>query len=138
MLFIILQRKTIQIIRKVMKAKNIFVVAMMAIMPPSVNASADSIQIQFQTCIVNPTSRIDKQTRTPVQPPHIYIDNYTLYFNTPCDGCELRIVDCTDEVVYSIMIPDNTQRIELPDYLLGTYQLQIIRGNFCFHGDIEL
>lgn len=121
-----------------MKVKNFILAVMVAAMMPSVNVNADSIQVRLSTSIILPQKGEYGGHRTPVRIPAVFIDNYTLYFNTPCDGCELRIVDCTDEVVYSIMIPDNTQRIELPDYLLGTYQLQIIRGNFCFLGDIEL
>lgn len=121
-----------------MKTKKYFIAALMAAIMPSVNVSADPIDIELGVKIFDPKFGQDDSHRTPVRVPSVFIDGNILYFNTPCDGCELRIVDCTDEVVYSIMIPDNTQRIELPDYLLGTYQLQIIRGNFCFHGDIEL
>ena len=62
------------------------------------------------------------------------IEDYTLYFNTPCDGYVLRLVD----EFYSTVIPVGATSLVLPSYLSGTYELQIITGYYCFFGDITL
>ena len=42
------------------------------------------------------------------------------------------------DVEYAIEIPENTSTITLPFYLYGEYELQILRGNYCFFGFVEL
>lgn len=74
----------------------------------------------------------------PVQIPSIALDGHTLYFFTPCDGDTLRLVDEDGVVVYSLVIPDGSSSLELPATLSGEYELQIIRGNFCFWGAVML
>ena len=39
---------------------------------------------------------------------------------------------------YETIIPENTSTITLPLNLSGEYELQIIRGNYCFYGSVEL
>jgi hypothetical protein len=39
---------------------------------------------------------------------------------------------------YETIIPENTSTITLPLNLSGEYELQIIRGNYCFYGPVEL
>ena len=87
---------------------------------------------------VDPTTGQEDPTRGPVLIPTISLDDYTLTFETSCDGCLLRLVDDSDEVVYSLVIPTGTTSLVLPSYLSGTYELQIIQGNYCFYGDITL
>ena len=43
-----------------------------------------------------------------------------------------------DNVVYSAVIPTNTTSLVLPSCLSGEYEIQIIQGNICFYGYIEL
>ena len=62
----------------------------------------------------------------------------TLYFDTPCDGCTLNIVDSNNVVVYTIVIPTGTTSLVLPATLFGEYELQIICGNYLFYGKIDL
>ena len=40
----------------------------------------------------------------------ISLDDHTLYFDTPCDGCSLNIVDENDVVVYTLVIPSVLHR----------------------------
>ena len=76
--------------------------------------------------------------KSPIVPPTIYLDDHTLYFDTPCDGCTLNIVDSNDVVVYTTVIPTGTTSLVLPATLSGEYELQIIRGNYLFYGTIDL
>ena len=57
---------------------------------------------------------------------------------TSCDGCILRLINEDGDVEYAIEIPENTSTITLPFYLYGEYELQILRGNYCFFGFVEL
>ena len=43
-----------------------------------------------------------------------------------------------DKVVYSTVIPTNTTNLVIPSTLSGEYEIQIIQGNICFYGYIEL
>ena len=76
--------------------------------------------------------------RSSVKTPSLSLENHTLYFNTSCDGCILRLVNEDGDVEYAIEIPENTSTITLPFYLYGEYELQILRGNYCFFGLVEL
>ena len=76
--------------------------------------------------------------RSPVMAPTLCIEDHTLYFITPCDGCLLQLLNEDGEVEFSIEIPEESETLTLPFYLEGEYELQIIRGNFCFFGFIEL
>ena len=43
-----------------------------------------------------------------------------------------------DNMVYSKVIPINTTNLVIPSTLSGEYEIQIIQGNICFYGYIEL
>ena len=70
--------------------------------------------------------------------PEVSIEDYTLYFDTPCDGCVLRVVNELGVAEYTTVIPVDADELVLPSYLSGDYELQIIRDNWCFYGDITL
>ena len=101
-------------------------------------ASGVGNPIPLEEGYINPTSPHGGLPKSPIQVPEISLDDYTLYFFTPCDGCTLNLVDENNVVVYTIVIPANTTSWVLPATLSGEYELQIIRGNHCFWGMIEL
>ena len=76
--------------------------------------------------------------RTPVLPPSVAIDGHTLYILDGCDGAELAIVSADDDEVYTASLPEGTTLLVLPEWLQGTYELQIRRGQYVFAADIEL
>lgn len=76
--------------------------------------------------------------RSPAMAPSVSLSDHTLYFNTSCDGCVLQLVNEDGDIEYGIIIPEDTETLSLPLYLEGEYELQIIRGNYCFYGYIEL
>ena len=111
----------------------------MVMLPLSnVRVSAEPEDVPLETGIVDPSAPHDNPQREPVKVPEVSIEDYTLYFNTPCDGYVLRLVDEFDSVVYSTVIPVGATSLVLPSYLSGTYELQIIAGIYCFFGDITL
>ena len=87
---------------------------------------------------IDPSVPVRNIKRSPVRVPSLSILDHTLYFASSCDGCTLRLVNEDGDVEYSIEIPENTSVITLPFYLSGEYELQILRGNYCFFGYVEL
>ena len=123
-----------------MVTKRLFLLTLvMALLPlTSEFVSAFPIGVQLQVRIDDPEDNQENKNRTPVLIPDVSIEGYTLCFDTPCDGCTLRVVNEDGDVEYTIVIADGTDELELPSYLEGEYELQIVRGNFCFYGIIEL
>ncbi len=94
-------------------------------------------QLSLQVRITDPTEPYQPIGRSPIAIPTIYLDGYNLQFETQCDACTLQLVSEDGGVEYSIVIPTNTTSLTLPSYLSGEYELQIIRGQFCFYGYVE-
>ena len=111
--------------------------------PVSVFADGEPEQVDLQVSIEDPTLPNDGPHKAPprvpsFQIPTVFLDGHTLYFDTPCDGCTLQLVDEDNFVVYSVTILAGTTEWELPEAISGEFVLQIIRGRYCFFGWIEL
>lgn len=103
----------------------------------SVDAFADvTAPIPFR--VIRTTSPNGHNPKSPVLAPTVYIDGNVLTFDTPCDGCVLQLVDEDDDVVYTTIIPAGTTTLALPSDLEGTFELQIIDGEWMFYADIQL
>lgn len=103
-----------------------------------VSVYADPEGIDLQVGYVDPNDGDDGLNRSPILVPEISLDGYSIIFDTPCDGCMLRLVDANDNVVYSAIIPTGTTSMVLPSSLSGEYKIEIIQGIFCFYGYIYL
>ncbi len=122
-----------------MKKKNFLLSVLMASFSlSSVQMAASPQMVPLEVGYDDPTIGQDDPQRGPVLVPNIGIDGFILYFDTPCDGCLLRIVDDSDNVVYSTVIPADATSLVLPAYLTGNYELQIVTGFYYFYGDITL
>lgn len=100
-----------------------------------------TLKIELICKTIDPTEANKGVHRTPPQIPNIYFDASasTVYFESPCYECTLElVVPDTDTVVYSDIIPDGNDTVQLPTFLSGEYELHIHRGNYCFWGVIEL
>ena len=115
-----------------------YVLALALVLASSFSGVKAQDEIGFEYGIVDPTSGYEPYEKGPVLVPSVSIEDYTLYFTTPCDGCTLRLLDENDVVVYSTVISAGTTSLVLPSYLSGEYEIQIIRGNICFYGYITL
>ncbi len=109
-------------------------------MPAFMNAVCPppGLHITFQRGYIKPTKPGTPNPKSPVLAPTVYIDGNVLTFETPCDGCVLQLVDENDDVVYTTIIPAGTTTLALPSDLEGTFELQIIDGEWMFYADIEL
>ncbi len=108
----------------------------------SVRRSASSMSLfdnlSLQVRLIDPSLPAKGIKRSPAKAPSLSILDHMLYFATSCDGCILRLINEDGDVEYVIEIPENTSTITLPFYLYGEYELQILRGNYCFFGFVEL
>ena len=104
----------------------------------SVNVFAYPVGIELQVGYDDPIDGDEGQQRGPVLIPEISLDGYSIIFDTPCDGCTLRLVDANDNVVCSTIIPTGTTSMVLPSSLSGEYKINIIQGNIYFWGYITL
>ena len=120
-----------------MTKKSFMVIMMTALLPlatPQLNAA--QVPVQLQVRYDDPKINQSGGPKSPVLVPGVSIDDYVLTFDASCLGCELRLMDEDGDVVYTSTITSST--LVLPSYLSGEYELQIIRGNWCFYGYIEL
>jgi hypothetical protein len=79
--------------------------------------------------------------RTPVNIPQVGQTGHTLYFHDEADFTVcLYSVDEDGErtLEYTTFVPSTTESIVLPNDLLGTYVIEVIRGEQHFEGEIEL
>ena len=76
--------------------------------------------------------------RSPVRPPVVYLDGYTLTFESHADFT-LQVVSFDDEsVVFETSVPSSVSEVQLPSYLTGEYELRLYTDSFLFAGYIEL
>ena len=127
--------------------KNFLMIVAIACMafsaPVSALADGGPEQVDLQVSIDNPTLPNNGPHKAPprmpsVQVPVVFLDGNTLYFDEPCSGCTLQLLDEDEEIVYAVVLPNGTTEWELPELASGEYILQIIRGRYCFWGWIEL
>lgn len=105
----------------------------------SINSKAnDPIDIELEVTYDDPEEPQNPGQRCPTLIPRIGLEGFSVYFNTPCDDCLFRLINEDYEVEYSTIIPSGTHTMVLPSYLSGEYRIEIIRGNFCFWGYIDI
>ena len=76
--------------------------------------------------------------KSPVLAPCVYQDGNQLTFDAAIEGCIVQLVDENEDVVFSDSIEENQTSLVLPSTLTGTYELQIIQGDYMFYCEIEL
>jgi len=94
-------------------------------------------RLYLQVRIIDPTVQDEPIGRNPVDIPLLSVEANNISFITPCDGYTLRLVNEEGGIDYSIRIAANTSNITIPSYLTGEYELQLIRGQYCYYGYIE-
>ena len=78
----------------------------------SINVSAKNpTNINLEAGYVDPEDEGGDPHRSPILIPQVGIDNYTLTFYTPCDGCTLRLLDENDNIPFVTVIPVGTYEI---------------------------
>ena len=116
--------------------KNKFFLLAMLVMTLLSLPSSDAYAARVPLTYNDPYLGGPKPHKSPILIPEVDLEGYTLTFFDSCVGCTLQLVNADDEVEYSTVISSDT--LVLPSTLEGQYELQIIRDNLCFYGDIEL
>ena len=76
--------------------------------------------------------------KSPIEPPTVYIEDYTLSFEAGHPDYELTIWDEDDNVVYSTTVWSAQTEVILPSTLSGEYEINLVMGNWLFSGYIIL
>ena len=76
--------------------------------------------------------------KTPIQPPTVYIEEYTLSFEAGHPDYVLNIKDEDCEVVYTTTVYSTQTQVVLPSTLSGDYKIELVMGNWLFTGWINL
>ena len=76
--------------------------------------------------------------RTPMQPPVVYIEDYTLTFAVGHPDYTLIIKDEDGDVVYTTTVFSTDIEVILPSTLSGDYEVNLVMGNWLFTGWISL
>lgn len=123
-----------------MNKKHFLIISLLTAMLSltSVSVYADPIEIPLQINYVDPNDGNLGQQKGSVLIPSVSLDDYSLIFNTPCDGYTLRLLDEDGVVVYSVVIPTCTTSIVLPSWLSGDYKIELQMGYWKFTGYIML
>lgn len=101
-------------------------------------ADAQQIAINFKFQGVHDGLIGNHMPRTPIDPPTVYLEDYTLTFETDHPEYVLYIKDEDDAVVYSTVVSTTVTEVVLPSYLSGYYEIDLVMGDWLFTGWIEL
>ena len=102
------------------------------------DAEAIKEEVELYVRIVEPGKESKPISRAPMRKPSLFIDGYLLQIDRPCNGDIIRLVDENGNIQYSSVVDTISNKISLPGYLTGTFEIQLIRGCFCFYGYIDL
>ena len=96
------------------------------------------IRILFTLHEIHPDTSVP---RSPVIEPQVMQAGYTLYFLDEAD-LVLNIYsedeDGNETLEYTTVVPASTTEIQLPLNLYGSYIIEVVRGEQCFRGGLEL
>lgn len=123
--------------------KKLLLIATAFMMSMTLNAAeqqSDSLVIHFDFTIIDPSTGHNGNHKSPVSQPNVAFDeaSRTVIFTTPCPDATLQVVNTLGVAVYTEELYETTTEVELPETLVGEYELQILRGNICFYATIEL
>lgn len=114
--------------------KNLLILVLMCLSITVMAVSIETLDLDFQCELIRQKPAHHGFPRTPVKSPSASLNDHTLYIEG-ATGCTLQLLQ-DGEIVYSTVILSET--VVLPEELSGTFELQIIRGNYCFWTEIEL
>ena len=76
--------------------------------------------------------------KTPMRPPLVYIEDYTLTFAVGHPDYTLIIKDEDGYVIYTTTVFSTDTELILPSTLSGDYEVNLVMGNWLFTGWINL
>ena len=116
--------------------KKILLFALGAIMMSTNVTAAVKVNLTVQKIDNNPIGHSAPQS--PIMPPTVYIEDYTLTFTAGHPDYVLNIKDEDGNVVYSTVVTSSQTTVVLPSTLSGDYVIELVMGNWLFTGSIIL
>ena len=118
--------------------KKVFILLLSFLLTGVLAKAQTFTPISFSTRIVPHGGIGMGHPRTPINPPTVYLEDMTLTFVADHPEYVLYIKDEDEEVVYSAVVTSTETEVTLPSCLSGTYEIQLVMGNWLFTGWIEL
>ena len=119
--------------------KNVLVLVIIILVGTlSANAQDLGDPIDFNVTEIDPTPMDPGHGKGPIVMPTVWQSGYLLDFHSTHDDYVLRIVDASDTVVYSTVVPSYQTQVWLPTYLIGTYRIELVMNLWLFYGVITL
>ena len=76
--------------------------------------------------------------KSPMRPPVVYIEDYTLAFVADHPEYILNIKDEAGEVIFTTIVYSTETQVTLPETLSGDYEIELMMGNWIFTGIIYI
>ena len=117
----------------------LFILILLMGFPFQTNAKEEVADtLSFEPIYQGPGDNGNELPRSPIVSPMVLINDHTLYFISGCDDTELTIVDASEDEVYGTTISEGMTMLVLPEWLQGTFELQIRCGQYIFVAEIDL
>ena len=94
--------------------------------------------ITLDCSLVDPKVLGNPTPKSPIEIPLVYIEDYTLTFETNHPDYVLNIKDEDGFTVYSAVVYSTQTEVILPSTLSGDYAIELVMGNWLFTGWINL
>jgi hypothetical protein len=76
--------------------------------------------------------------KSPIDPPLLYIEDFTLFFEAYHPDYILNIKDEDGDVVFTTTVYSAQTQVVLPSTFSGDYEVELVMGNWLFTGYINL
>ena len=94
--------------------------------------------VPLQVSILNDERIGHSHPKSLLDPPTVYIEDYTLLFEANHPEYVLNIKDEDGDVVYTTVVYSAQTQVVLPSTLSGDYVIELAMGNWLFTGWINL
>jgi hypothetical protein len=128
-----------------MTKKTILLAGLIALFTPCTHASysTTTVKVAFEARedddlplhVKEPENAGEPNPKSLFPIPKIKLQGNTLHFITPCNGSTFRLVQ-NENICYEVEIMGNT--LTIPGTFTGTYELQIVSGEYIFYTDVTL
>jgi hypothetical protein len=102
------------------------------------NVYAQPLPIEFEVSIFDNKPVGHQTPKSPIQPPTVYVEDYTLTFAANHPEYVLYIKDENDVVVYSTVVTSAETLVTLPSTLSGEYKIELVMDNWLFTGYVSV
>lgn len=94
--------------------------------------------IPFTPQIIDDKTISHGSPKSPIRPPVVYIDDYTLSFTAGHPEYVLTIRNEESDVVYTTVVSSSETQVVLPATLSGEYQIELAMGGWLFVGWVTI